>query len=245
MAIRDGAGHLDQEYLDLLASKLLMVSQEAAYRMEPALLGVGLGEENTVSEYRRLVTRDGNIVMNWEDHSPEDIVGPAEEGDPGLGVVQLISGDGQVIAVVFNYACHANSLPGTTFTITSDFPGFASNMIEKNFGGLALFTNGAQGSVDIEGFEGRDFGGVERRGRALGQAVLDVCWDIAIDPDPVIRSAVQAFHIPWRQVSPDTLAWAQTVNDQASGEKVTLRDGISDEVEAVTYAAHRSEQFRG
>jgi neutral ceramidase len=236
---------VDQEYLDFLSSKFLEVCREAADKVEPALLGVGLGEETTISEYRRLLTRDGGIVMNWEEYPQEEIVGPVEEGDPDLGVVKIVAESGQTIAVIFNYACHPNSMPGDNFTITADFPGYAAGLIEKELGGVAFFTNGAQGSVDIEGFEGRDFGGVERRGRALGGAVLDVCRSIQVQPVPVIRVARQVFLLPYRVVAPETLEWARDVASRASGEAVTLRDGISDEMKAENILEHVSRSEPG
>jgi len=223
---------VDRDYLDELSAKLVQICREAANKAEPALLGVGRGQETTVSEYRRLWTKDGHIVMNWEEFPQDQIVGPAEEGDPDLGVVKIVTTSGQTIAVVFNYACHPNSMPGDNFTITADFPGLAADLIEKDLGGVALFTNGAQGSVDIEGFEGRDFQGVERRGEALGQAVLKTCQHIEVQPDPIVRSTRHVFLLPYRKVAPETLAWAQDVASKATGEAVTLRDGISDEMKA-------------
>ena len=230
--------HVDKEYLDLLCSKLVEVSRGATDSLEPALLGIGRGEETTVSEYRRLLTRDGSIVMNWEEYSQEEIVGPAEEGDPEVGVVKIVSTTGQTIAVIFNYACHPNSMPGDNFTITADFPGYAADLIEKELGGVAIFTNAAQGSVDIEGFDGRDFGGVERRGVALGEAVLDVCREIKARPDPAIRAARRVFLLPYRVVPPETLEWARDIASRATGEAVTLRDGISDEIKAENILHH-------
>jgi neutral ceramidase len=230
--------HVDPGYLDFLSSRLVELCREADDKREPALLGTGLGEETTVSEYRRLLTRDGGIVMNWEEYPQEEIVGPVEEGDPDLGVVRIAATTGPTIAVVFNYATHPNSMPGDNFTITADFPGYAADLIEAELGGIALFTNGAQGSVDIEGFEGRDFQGVERRVKALGGAVLEVCRRIGLRPDPVIRSARRVFLLPYRQVAPETLGWAQEVAGRATGEAVTLRDGISDEIKADNILRH-------
>lgn len=229
----DNPAHVDETYLHLLSARLLQVCREAAGRLEPALPGSGRGQETTISEYRRLWTRDGRIVMNWEEFSPDNIIGPAEEGDPEVGVVKIeAAGTGRVIAVIFNYACHPNSLPGDNFTITSDFPGYAAGLIEETLGGVALFTNGAQGSVDIEGFVDRDFYGVERRGQALGQAVLDICRQIEVRPEPALGFARQVFLLPYRQVPAETLAWAREIARTATGEDVTLRDGISDELKA-------------
>jgi hypothetical protein len=228
------------DYLDLLSSKLVQVCREACDKAGPALLGIGRGEERTVSEYRRLLARNGSIVMNWEEFAQEEIVGPAEESDPEIGVVRMVAITGQTIAVIFNYACHPNSMPGDNFTITANFPGYAADLIEKELGGVALFTNAAQGSVDIEGFEGRDFQGVERRGQALGQAVLEICGEIQIQPHPIIRSARRVFLLPYRRIAPETLAWAHDVVREATGEAITLRDGISDEIKAKNILQHAS-----
>jgi len=228
----DDPARVDQAYLSRLASDLVQVAQSAAQAVQPALLGVGRGQETTISEYRRLWTRDGRIVMNWEEFDPKDIVGPAEEGDPELGVVKLEDPQGRTIAVLFNYACHPNSLPGDNFTITSDFPGYAAAAIERELGGIALFTNGAQGSVDIEGWVDRDLYGVERRGKALAQAVLEVCSRIVVQPDALLRVARRSFLLPYRKVPADLLAWAQEVARRDTGQAQTLRDGIPDEWKA-------------
>jgi hypothetical protein len=236
---------VDMDYLDLLSSKLIQLCREACDKASPALLGIGRGEERTVSEYRRLLTRDGRIVMNWEEFLQEEIAGPAEEGDPDLGVVRIVASNGQTIAVIFNYACHPNSMPGDNFTITADFPGYAADLIEKELGGVALFTNAAQGSVDIEGFEGRDFQGVERRGQALGQAVLEICGGIQVQPNPIIRSARRVFLLPYRRNAPETVAWAHDVVSKATGEAMTLRDGISDEIKAQNILRHATRSEPG
>lgn len=230
--------HVDRDYLALLSSRLVQVCRAASASLEPAWLGVGRGVENTVSEYRRLLTRDGSVVMNWEEYPEHEIVGPMEEGDPEVGVVKIVAASGQTIAVIFNYACHPNSMPGDNFTITADFPGYAADLIEKELGGVALFTNGAQGSVDIEGFAGRDFGGVERRGRALGGAVLEVCREMQVEAAPLIRVARNVFLLPYRRVPSETLEWARQVASQATGAAVTLRDGISDEIKAENILHH-------
>lgn len=241
--------HVDRDYLDQLASKLVQVCRSAAEQVQPALLGVGRGEETTVSEYRRLLARDGRIVMNWEEFPQQEIVGPAEQGDPEMGVVKIVArGDlpgPQTIAIVFNYACHPNSMPGDNFTITADFPGYAADVVEKRLGGIALFTNAAQGSVDIEGFEGRDFQGVARRGQALAEAVTKICGGIEAGPDPVIRAARQVFRLPTRSVDPHSLAWAQEITRKMTGETVTLRDGISDEIMALNILQHANSSEPG
>ncbi|MGQ9502352.1 MAG: neutral/alkaline non-lysosomal ceramidase N-terminal domain-containing protein [Anaerolineae bacterium] len=239
LGLFDPVERIDQQYLQALSDRLVQVSRAAAEQLQPAQLGVGHGEENTISQYRRLWTRDGRIVMNWEEFPADQIVGPAEEGDPEVGVVRIDALSGDTIAVIFNYACHPNSLPGDNFTITADFPGYAADMIERALGGIALFTNGAQGSVDIEGFVDRDFVGVERRGRALGNVVLQVCAGITeMERQPVIRSARHTFLLPYRKVAPELITWAEEVVARGARAAVTLRDGISDEIKAEFILKH-------
>lgn len=246
LGLFDPVERINQQYLRDLAERLVWVSREAAERLQPAQLGVGRGEETTISQYRRLWTRDGRIVMNWEEFPADQIVGPAEEGDPEVGVVRIDALSGDTIAVLFNYACHPNSLPGDNFTVTADFPGYAADMIERSLGGVALFTNGAQGSVDIEGFVDRDFVGVERRGRALGHAVLQACAEIKeMERQPIIRSARHTFLMPYRKVAPELIAWAEEVIARGPREAVTLRDGISDEIKAEFILKHVNRREAG
>jgi hypothetical protein len=51
--------------------------------------------------------------------------------------------------------------------------------------------------------------------------------------------------LPYREVAPETLEWARDVARNASGEAVTLRDGISDEMKAENILEHVSRREPG
>jgi hypothetical protein len=51
--------------------------------------------------------------------------------------------------------------------------------------------------------------------------------------------------LPYREVAPETLEWARDVARNASGEAVTLRDGISDEMKAENILEHVSRSEPG
>lgn len=74
--------------------------------------------------------------------------GPNYDGpsDKTVAVLTFTGLDGKPIAVYYNYAMHANSM-FMSGAISSDFPGFASQYIEKIYGGnmVAMFTSGAAG----------------------------------------------------------------------------------------------------
>ena len=117
--------------------------------------------------------------------------------------------------------------------ISGDFPGLASVIIEKEFGGLALFINGAQGSSDIDGLKDRDWAGVERTGKALAKAVVGTSESIREFRDDVkIVTGVRHIEVPIRNVSDEEVAWAKKVLAESTGEVITLVDGVTDEFKA-------------
>jgi hypothetical protein len=150
---------VDHDYMAALPGKLVKVIEEAAASTVPAKIGIGTGQETTISYYRRLWTKDGTIVMNWEDVDPATIVGPAGEPDHEAGVMKVLSADdgNELLATIFHYTTHPNVLSGESFMISAEFPGLAARILEKEPGGLALFVNGAQGSSDVEGLRDRDW----------------------------------------------------------------------------------------
>ena len=234
----------EDAYVDALVTKLGDLAERAHQAMVPAVVGAGSGEEYTISEYRRLWTQDGKIVMNWDDFKPEDILGPAGPTDPEVGVVRIDALDGSTVAVIYNHAGHPNTPPGTWFEISGDYPAFASAMIEKELGGTALFTNGAQGSVDVPAFRERDWEGVERRGTWLGREVLRVAKGIRPHSD---RLAVrrQTFCVGPREFDRDYVAYCRKLVAESTGEMVNIRDGINEEMYAERCLNHVDSKVTG
>jgi len=234
----------EDAYVEKLVVKLGEVAERAYQAMVPALFGSGSGAEYTISEYRRLWHKNGTIVMNWDDFQPEDILGPAGPTDPEVGVVRIDAMDGSPVAVIYNHAGHPNTPPGTWFEISGDYPAFASAMIEKEMGGVALFTNGAQGSVDVPAFRERDWEGVERRGTWLAREVLRVAKGIRPADD---RLAVrrQTFCVGSRQFEPEYVAYCRKVMAESTGEKVNIRDGVNEEIYAERCLAHVDSEVKG
>ena len=126
--------------------------KEAWRKKVPARAGAGRGQENRISENRRLKMKDGSEVDVRRAYSmprDEDVagVGPI---DPEIGLLRIDrSGDGKPLAVVYNFACHPiHGVPGGG--TTADYPGFASKVIEENLGEgvLALFVQGSAGDIN-------------------------------------------------------------------------------------------------
>ena len=230
-------------YVRELTSRLITLVEETAQNLHPAELGVTSGREDTISHYRRLVASDGHVVMNWEPYPPEQIVGPLGIADPEVGVVKVVAaGDpsdpskpGSVLAVLFNHTGHPNVLSGDNYLLSSDYPGLAARLLEQELGGVALFFNGALGSVDIDGLRDRDWEGLDRTGRALARSVSAAAAAIMPSGSPAIRGASTTYTLPGRRIADAEWRWAQEVLAQTGGQVAAVADGVGDDFKAAFY----------
>ena len=203
--------------------------------MQPVKAGCASGIEATISQYRRLLADDGHVVMNWEPYSSEHIIGPLGEIDPEVGVVKIVGLTGQVVCLLFNHAGHPNVLSGDNYLLSAEYPGVAERLLEEEFGGTAMFVNGAQGTMDVEGRGPRDWVEMERLGRKLAQAVADTVRGIEpIDGLPLRFSSIK-YGLHARQISETQFAWAEETLKQTGGQVQPLPDGVGDDFRAVLY----------
>jgi len=227
----------ESDYTSDLISKIVRIVREAAGNLRPAAAACGSGRENTISHYRRLLADDGHVVMNWEPYPAEHIVGPLGEPDPEVGALKIVRANdpSELICVLFNHAGHPNVMSGDNYLLSGDYPGEAARLLEERFGTAALFFNGAQGTVDIDGLKDRDWEGVDRIGRALADAVAGIVEGLHPDRESGIRIASVNYLLPARQITPDELSWADEVISCSGGEVQALPDGVGDDYKANLY----------
>jgi hypothetical protein len=234
----------EKGYVARAIPKVAATIARAARALRPAAVGVGAGKEGTVSQYRRLLADDGHVVMNWEPFPPERLVGPLGVVDPELGVLKVAGAGarGQTLGILFNHAGHPNVLSGDNYLISADYPGRAEALIEERLGGMALFLNGAQGTMDIDGLRDRDLAGIERIARALADAVAAEAQRIRPSPRARIRCYQARYAIPARKISAREFAWAQTVLRKTGGKVKPVADGVGDDYKANLYLRLRRTQ---
>ena len=68
--------------------------------------------------------------------------------DPSVGVIRVDDLDGNPIAVVFRYSAHPVTVGSRSQVASSDYPGPAREVLERNLGGLALFLQGCGGNIN-------------------------------------------------------------------------------------------------
>jgi hypothetical protein len=231
-------------YVKELVAKVVRAIEEAVAHASPAAAGCGSGSEDTISYYRRLLTEDGHVVMNWEPYPEERIVGPLGEVDAEVGVLKIVDADHpkETICVLFNHAGHPNVMSGDNYLISADYPGCATKLLDREFGGMAIFVNGAQGTMDIDGLRDRDWEGVERIGTALSRAVAETARCIVPSTTAAIRGLHVHYPIPARRITDSELAWAEETLKQTGGAVQAVPDGVGDDYKAALYKELREMQ---
>jgi len=126
----------DTAYWDHVTRVLIDGVKEARAKLEPAKLGVGIGEAK--ANINRREWRDGKVVLG---ENPE---GPV---DRQLGMIRLERADGSLLGLIANYAIHGTCLHGGNTLISGDAPGWASAYAEARLGVPVLFVNGAEGNI--------------------------------------------------------------------------------------------------
>jgi hypothetical protein len=72
--------------------------------------------------------------------------------DDQMRVAQFVKRDGgSTIGTLINWGTHVESLEDRNYFISSDYAGSTRETVERAFGGIAVFVNGAQGVVEIIG----------------------------------------------------------------------------------------------
>jgi neutral ceramidase len=234
----------EDAYVTALIERIGQLVATACAGMQAVTIACGSAVEDTISHYRRLLGSNGRVIMNWEPFQPEQIVRPLGIADTEAGVLKVVAAKspGHVIAVLFNHAGHPNVMSGDNYLLSSDYPGYAARLLEEQLGGVALFVNGAQGSVDIDGLRHRDWVGVERAGSALARAVAGARTGAVTMATPTVLSESIRYTVPARRISEVEWAWAQEVLAQTGGKVEAHADGIGDDYLAVLYQELRSAQ---
>lgn len=162
----------DERYIESLREKLATVVADAIANLQPAEIGIGVGEEKRISWNSRPMLKDGRPA--WYHPSPEEILRPTGPCDQTVHVISARGADRRRIAVLYNFPCHANAgLRGYGNHLSADYPGAAGEVIERELGGMAVFTAGASGNIHPLAYS--DCCGM---GRMLGETVVGIAKGI-------------------------------------------------------------------
>jgi len=232
------------EYTRDLCRTAAEVVCRACSGMKAVNLGTGSGENHLVSNYRRLMGKNGKVIMNWEPYEDSDIDRVLGEPDPEVGVLKVVDKqDGRVLCTLFNHSGHPNVMSGENYLISADYAGAAYRTVEENLGGQAIFLNGAQGTMDIDPIKYRDWEGVQILGSSLAESVMEAASRIMVDDTASVRAKHKRYTIPRRHVPDEEWNWARDILEATGGKLVPQADGVGDEY--VALVVKESRDFAG
>ncbi|KKU40752.1 MAG: hypothetical protein UX56_C0027G0006 [Candidatus Azambacteria bacterium GW2011_GWD2_46_48] len=115
--------------------------------------------------------------------------------DQTMAVLRAVNKEGKTIAVLFNFGAHAEVLKGKK-EISADFLGPVYREVEREFGGTAIFVNGALGAMVGPAENGKkpesNWESMEKYGKRFAEAVILTArdgWRVE-NPDIAIKREV-------------------------------------------------------
>ena len=115
--------------------------------------------------------------------------------DQTMAVLRAVNKEGKTIAVLFNFGAHAEVLKGKK-EISADFLGPVYREVEQEFGGTAIFVNGALGAMVGPAENGKkpesNWESMEKYGKRFAEAVILTArdgWRVE-NPDIAIKREV-------------------------------------------------------
>lgn len=172
---------VDKEWLASTCERIVKLVDEAAERLQPAMLRFASTKEV------------GRVSKN---------IRKKEILDTELGVMQAVDArDGKPIGTFVNYACHPEVLR-TTHELSADFVHWVYERVEAKAGGICLFANGALGGMVTADFDdnvepkGKNWKAAEEIGVRLGNRVIEIMAKAEPSPDVTIRTQQRVFQVP-------------------------------------------------
>jgi len=181
--------------------------------------------EEVLATRRILRESDGavRVTFAYPDGQPQRTFGPI---DPAVWVLRVEGANGELLASMANFACHAVSgsrYPDWFYSISADYPGETMRVVERVEGGVCLFTSGTAGDiVPLKRGKGPRY----QIGRALAGAVVRGLQFVPMSDDLALEAMKTTVEIPLKKdLSPDRIMDADGEEGYLTTEIQVLRLG--------------------
>lgn len=152
-------------------------------QLEDAIVAAIL-DANKALAPARLVT--GSVELEGFNRNRHTKLAPAPV-DRTLAVMRFDDATGKPIAVIVNFAGHPTNIPAQVLKFSADYVGAMKATIEKDFGGTAVFMQGASGDLSVN----RDNTDYIGYGQALGREVVKLAS--SLQPSAAKKPTLQVF----------------------------------------------------
>lgn len=237
MRMYHGIEKIIDDYLDWVAETVVEGCIKIHRNYENATLKSGKKEVYDLSFNRRLVRKNGDVVMNFEEFEIDDIVGTTGPIDPELIALSLWDENENMKAVLVNFTLHPAILVGYEWLISRDYINYLDNYLLDEYGKdtVVLFANGAEGNINHLNYKDpeqwRDFRETERIGLRLGE-ISKECIKDSNEISGVMNYISKKITFPYRAITEQEKQWADMVLERDKNKIEDMFDGIPDK----TYA---------
>ncbi|MHC4435044.1 MAG: hypothetical protein ACYTBS_24670, partial [Planctomycetota bacterium] len=162
---------IDRSYLETLVNKIAGSVLIAHKKTQPVRIGAAKGELAEIVFNRRPVDANGLAKMTFslaagagatrkivkDNEGSTRVTFDIRDGkarlrfgpvDPEVCVLRVEDADGEIVASLINFGCHPVSIyPSKSTSVSADYPGHATRIVEQAEGGLCLFTLGLAGNA--------------------------------------------------------------------------------------------------
>ena len=241
---------IEKVYLRTLISKIEDAILQANRNKEPVRIGAAKGSIPEIVFNRRTLDPNQSAVMTWK-VSPEVAVTrkietnsegytsvsftltPEESSvrfgpvDPELCVLRVEDTEGKIIGSIMNFGCHPVCVyPYLPTTISADFPGDATNLVEQIEGGICLFTLAPAGNlVPYQ----RGVKAHRQIGKALGAETLRRLQFAPTTEKLTLLARIKKIRFPVKQTS----AESETQDINETGEVKPAQKDITTEIQVL------------
>jgi hypothetical protein len=165
---------VDDAYMEFLAGRIVEAAEEAYDDLRPASAAAG------AARVPEGVARNARVP----------------EYDDELRVLQFVADDGGTIATLVNFTSHPEVLWSDSMKITADYPQHVYRLVEKEFGGVAVFINGALGGMVTPASSEHTFEECERIGVAVANTAIAAVGSAAPVADGGLQHDRRVFTSP-------------------------------------------------
>ena len=165
----------------LVAPGIVEAAAAAVAALAPAEFAAGSFEESGIQKNRRILLSDGTVMTSWSTNPPRGttIVGRGPL-DPAFSVLSFRAKEGgKSIAVLLNFTTHIHIAKASAYT--AELPAGLTARLEKNLGGVAVYTQGA--SADVTNWNADALDGerteIPRKEDGMRQAIRDAQAKVA------------------------------------------------------------------
>lgn len=212
---------VDEQYVAVLADKLLSIASIAVQNPQPVTVGFGRADVR-VGYNRREMTAEG-IRLGIDPRGPLA---------PFVDVMALRDEAQELVATWFSHAAHAVVLGGDNYLISADYPGPAQRAVEAVYpGAQAMFAQGCCGDINAERGRPGTFEEVRSRGLKLAGAVIMALEEAPPVPSATLAAASRRLELPLREPPPAEqleaeLAELRPQYQEAREAKDTVQDRV-------------------